>query len=63
VSSFGFYCAPVMEPLQIQSCPLFLGKVTSRLGTLVLLPDRLAFVESRAPVRSAAFGATGMLLG
>ncbi|HEU5082472.1 MAG TPA: hypothetical protein VFU14_03970 [Acidimicrobiales bacterium] len=49
------------EPLRLAPAPLFLSTFKSRLGTVVLLEDRLAFV---APKRraGAAFGAIGMLL-
>ena len=51
----------MIEPLKVESGTLFLGKLNSQLGTLVLLPDRIAFVPLEMRI-GAVFGAIGMLL-
>lgn len=50
------------DPLMLSPATRILGKLKSQQGTLVLLPDRLAFVESKARTAGAAFGVIGMLL-
>lgn len=54
--------SPVTGALQIASGTRYFGKLKGEQGTLVLLPDRLAFVRSKARAGALAFGAIGMLV-